>query len=239
MEDEKRSEILSEIIGEIGSNHMGKYAIGKQLIDMCIDNNIKYIKLQLWKADDLYKDTPIYETAEKLELKYDLATKLYNYAIDNKLELFFSVFNTEAIDFCEELGVKYYKIAFRTNEDYRILEKVSATNKPTFISFKDNFIPKETRLLFGDNLIPFYTIPKYPPHEQDFLLDNLRDMKGYSNHFKNLYIPKKAIDYGIEWLEIHVMKESLNKNSPDYVCSLDKHQLKELCDYNGNKTKKY
>ena len=141
---------MSKVIGEIGSNHMGKYSIGKQLIDMCIENNIKYIKLQLWKADDLYKDTPLYETTKKLELKYGLATRLFDYAIDNKLELFFSVFNTEAIIFCEELGVKYYKIAFRYNEDYRILEKVSATDKPTFISFKDNFIPKETKLLFGE-----------------------------------------------------------------------------------------
>lgn len=218
---------------------MGKYSIGKQLIDICIDNNVKYVKLQLWNADDLYKDTPIYDIAKKLELKEGLATKLYDYAIDNETKLFFSVFNNEAVDFCKKLGVKYYKIAFRTNNDYDILKKVSEINKPTFISFKDNSIPNKTQLLFGDNLIPFYTIPKYPPKEQDFLYSNLNRMKGYSNHFKNLYIPKKAIDSGIEWLEVHIMKESLNKDSPDYVCSLNEKQLKKLCEYNENRTKKY
>ena len=124
----------SEIICDIGSNHMGKIEIGKKLIDECNKNGCSAIKMQLWNADDLYKNTPIYETTKKLELDFDKAKILFEYAKKKNIDLFFSVFYPEAVDFCETLGVKYYKIAARSINDYKLLEYVADTDKPIFIN---------------------------------------------------------------------------------------------------------
>lgn len=228
----------AKFVGEIGSNHMRKFQIGKKLIDACKENGCSLIKMQLWKADDLYKGSPIYEQTKKLELNFDLAERFFKYAKDQGIDLFFSVFYPEAVDFCEEIGVKYYKIAAGSLQDYRLLEYVGSTDKPMFISFSNEHKYDEKRLakIFkGNQVIQLYTVSKYPAKPEDFDCSFLEEIifrnGGYSNHYTDLHACQLAICLGAFWIELHVMLEKECKKSPDCICSLTIDQLKELIEW--------
>jgi len=229
----------SKIIVELGSNHMNSIDIGKDLLDTCKVLGCTMVKMQLWKADDLYKDTPIYEQTKKLELGYDLAKYFFDYAKSIGVDLFFSVFNQEAVDFCEKIGVKYYKIAARSTNDYDLVKKIARTNKKTFVSFskKHNNINFDIHIIeriFSEcstllNMIPLYSISEYPPKPEEFDILMLQDIiddnnGGYSNHYLSIYPCIIASSLGASYIEIHVMSK-LFPESPDKVCSWDFEKL--------------
>ena len=228
----------AKIICEIGSNHIGHIEIGKKLINECKNIGCSAVKLQLWKADDLYKDTSIYELTKKLELNFDMAKSLFEYAKKINVDLFFSVFYPEAVDFCERIGVKYYKIAARSINDYKLLKYVADTNKPIFVSFSNEYkydINRLINIFKGNQIIQMYTVSKYPPKSNDFDFDFLNRIifgnGGYSNHYRDLYTCQLAIFLGALWIEAHVMLKNECRTSPDNVCSLTVEQLKELIDW--------
>jgi len=220
----------TKIIAELGSNYMGDIKIGKKLIDAC-KGQCDLIKLQLWKAEDLYKNTDIYEITKKLELSFDMAKQLFDYAKKQGIDLFFSVFYPEAVDFCEEIGVKYYKVASRSTSDYRLLKKIAQTNKHVFVSYsKQHACDKEKiEQIFSNNkLTTLYCISLYPPSFDDFsYFELIKATGGYSNHYKDLYASQFSMFINVQWIELHVMLEQ-HQDSPDAVCSITEKQLKEL-----------
>jgi len=230
---------MTQIIAEIGSNHLGDYEVGKKLIKSCKDIGCSLIKMQLWKADDLYKDSPIYEQTKKLELSFDLAKRFFDYANTIGIDLFFSVFYDDAVDFCEEIGVKYYKIAARSVRNYSLLVKVAKTGKPVFVSFSVEGIQRDMdkvkeifrNVLSSGDIIPFYTVSKYPPEFSDFDVSVLKKIVlqngGYSNHYLHEYTCIFAALLGASWIEIHVISRKYF-SSPDVVCSWDFKQLDEF-----------
>ena len=225
----------TKIIGEIGSNHMGSITQGKQLIDICKKIGCSSVKFQLWRADDLYKKTSIYNIAKKLEISFDMGKQLFMHGKEKNIDVFFSVFYLNAIDFCEEIGVKYYKVAARSINEYDLLKKIASTKKPVFISLskEHNHDIQKIRKIFENNATTYlYTISKYPPRLNDFSFNNFKEIiqngGGYSNHFTNLYTSQIAMFLGASWIELHVMLEKGCEKSPDVVCSITTFQLKEL-----------
>lgn len=221
----------TKVIGEVGANHMGSFETGKKLIDLCKDVGCELVKFQLWRADDLYRGEEIYDTAKKLELGFDLAKKFFDYGKEVEIDVFFSVFYPEAITFCEKIGVKCYKISNAFSVNKEIVEGCLNTGKPVFISFSDYYDVDED-LLKNPNVIPLYTIPKYPPDYKNFNLDFLKKMiskgGGYSNHYMDLFFPLLSIYFGSKWIELHVKLDKVCEASPDVVCSLTPKQLKKF-----------
>lgn len=225
----------SKIIGEIGSNHMGSIIQGKQLIDICKKIGCSCVKFQLWRADDLYKNTSIYDATKKLEISFDMGKQLFMHGKEKNIDVFFSVFYLDAIDFCEEIGVKYYKVAARSINDYDLLKKTASTKKPVFISLSKEYphdLSKIKNIFKKNNVIFMYTVSKYPPQLNDFSFNNFKEIiqngGGYSNHFINLYASQIAMFLGASWIELHIMLEKGCEKSPDVVCSITTSQLKEL-----------
>ena len=224
-----------KIIAEIGSNHCGDFETGKELIDELKDLGVTHIKMQLWKADDLYKGTDIYETAKRLELSYELAEKFFNYSKSIGVELFFSVFYVDAVYFCERIGVKYYKIAARSINDTELIDKIFDTGKPVFVSFSQKYgDPINDYNRYSSKFVdmyPLYTISEYPAKLKDFRPGILKFMcehrGGYSNHCLEYTTAFYNLVYGGDWLEVHVMLDNQD-DSPDKVCSWTISKLKSF-----------
>jgi sialic acid synthase SpsE len=220
-----------KIIGEVGSNHMNDFETGKKLIDFCKITGCSFAKFQLWKTDDLYKGTKLYEDAKKYELGFDLAKKFFDYGKKIGIDVFFSVFYPEAIIFCESIGVKYYKVSNAFSVNKSIVDGCLNTNKPVIISFSEQH-PMNTELLNDKRVIPLYTIPLYPPKYSDFNLDFLKKIieydGGYSNHYTDLFFSLLSIYFGAKWIELHIKLDGICEKSPDVICSLTPKQLKKF-----------
>jgi len=215
---------------------MGYIDIGMNHIDACKKAGCTFVKFQLWNADKLYRNTPLYKTAKKLELKTDMAEILFEYGRKIGVDVFFSIFDYSYVDFCENLGVKYYKIAARSVHDKELIKSVAITDKTTFISFSKQYPCniEKTLKLFTDP-IPLYTISKYPPEISDFVFKDFNKIislgGGYSNHYPNIHTCKTIMDYKPSFIEVHVALDKICKNSPDIVCSINFKELEELVKY--------
>lgn len=222
-----------EIIAEIGSNHCGDFEIGKRLIDELYDSGITLIKMQLWKAEDLYKGAD-YDKAKPFELSFELAEKFFKYCKEMCIDLFFSVFYEDAVDFCERIDVRHYKIAARTVENTKLVKKVLETGKPTYISFSslygDPIKSYNSIRELGYEFTPMYTVSKYPSHIMDVNFKHFSYFANRNGGFSNHDITSSSVFYAdlhkMKVAEIHMMLDD-QPDSPDTVCSWKISELRD------------
>jgi sialic acid synthase SpsE len=88
------------------------------------------------------------------------AKNLFQYGKRLGIEVFFTPMFPEAVDWCEDIGVKYYKVRYKDNQNKELQCKIVDTNKPFFISFlpfgSGGMIWKRATIL---NCIPEYPAP--------------------------------------------------------------------------------
>jgi len=140
-----------------------------------------YVKFQLYDHNKIYKDHPEIPDSS---LTKEQAKELFDYGEQLGIEVFFSVFDLERVQWCEEIGVRTYKIAYSQKDNMELREAVEKTGKLCFIS--------------GVNL---YCVPEYPAEEVDFT--NLDDYSGFSDHTIGMEAAEVAIELGAEFIEKH------------------------------------
>ena len=122
----------------------------------------------------------------------------------------------EAVDWCEEIGVNYYKIRYKDNQNKELIQKIIKTKKPFFISSNENipksyldplFYPKQ--LL--KNQINLLCIPSYPTKLKEYKKKNIAYYQGYSDHTENLKLLKIILNKGMQYFEKHM---KLNNTQP-------------------------
>ncbi|MBE3141049.1 MAG: N-acetylneuraminate synthase family protein [Planctomycetes bacterium] len=204
------------LIAEIGQNHCGDTELAKHLIYLAKQNGADLAKFQL------YDSTALYGERQKSELSKDDAFYLFGYGKSIGIDVFFSVFDLERVKWCEEMGVKYYKLAYsqRDNESLRLA--VAKTNKPFWIS--------------GWHL---YCIPKYPTKLEDLKFEaGMFDVKeyedepeyiGYSDHTIGIDACKIAMARGAKIIEKHFAID--HKTGVDAPWSMTPDELKELSEW--------
>ena len=168
-----------KIIAEVGSNWNGDIKTGKKIIKKLKDAGTDAVKFQMWRADDLYDTNhPNWNEITKSELTPQHALEFKKYSDKLKIDCFWSVFYPEAVEFLENLHVKFYKIASRTTAlmDQNSLETMRAiakTKKPVIISMGLGGNKRKIENIFKNNKKYFlYCISKYPTKidELDFEL---------------------------------------------------------------------
>jgi len=139
------------------------------------------------------------------------------------IEVFFTPMFDEAVEWCEQIGVNYYKIRYADNENISICNSCWKTDKPTFISvgekYRDDWGWKEY------NLIPLFCVPKYPAHIIDYI--DMKDwdyFQGISDHTPDLQLYHLIGLPNIEYFEKHV---KLDDNCIESAWSVTFEQLKE------------
>ena len=137
------------IIAEIGQNYCDSLDLAMLLISKAKDFGGDLVKFQLFDSMKLYGDDK-HPSPDKEQAKL-----LFDWGVEVGIEVFFSVFDIERVKWCEEIGVKRYKIASNPGSDAIVLA-ILATGKPVISSFW-------SASLFSYPLRDFlYCVPRYP-----------------------------------------------------------------------------
>jgi sialic acid synthase SpsE len=214
------------IIAEIGQNFCGDMQIAKELIIEASVCGADLAKFQLYDTDKIYApDSPFKSQAKEAELTYDQAYKLFYYGKGCGIEVFFSVFDVERVKWCENIGVKRYKVAHSKRCDTDILKAISATGKEVFISYSSPLPAGE----LNGRRIPLYCVPSYPTtHNQLDFSAIAKDgwAKGFSDHTIGLDAAKVAIVVGAAVIEKHFCAR--HNFGVDAPWSMTPEELREL-----------
>jgi len=122
-----------------------------------------------------------YEYTKQLRrgiLSKEEAKELFEYGEKEGINVFFTPMFLEAVDWCEDIGVKYYKIRFKDNQNRDLIYKIQDTGKKFFIS---------TRNHDGEDCLGYslYCVPEYPAKLMDYyeiFSTGFYDVEGISDH---------------------------------------------------------
>ncbi len=179
------------IIAEIGQNHCGEMWLAKSLITEAMLEEADLVKFQLYDHNMLYKDHP---EISDVALSFSQAKMLFDYGEKIGIEVFFSVFDVERVKWCEEIGVKRYKIA-KNLGDETVLAIID-TGKLVISS-------RELSPTMFDEYKQLYCVSKYPTLLSDLHFDFDNGFIGFSDHTIGLDAAKIALARGASIIEKH------------------------------------
>ena len=136
------------VIAEAGLNHNGSVEIAKQLIDLAVEAGADAVKFQkrtvsnlavkstLHAADDRFPEfgSTYKEIRDYLEFNMDQYKVIKKHTEDQGLDFLCTAFDSEAVDFLEELGIDTYKLASHSATNIELLKYLAKTGKRTIMS---------------------------------------------------------------------------------------------------------
>ena len=224
------------IIGELCGQWGGSMERAKIMIDECANAGLDAVKVQLWDTYKLPGDGR--ERWEYLMMSNEQFLELNIYAEKRSLEFFASAFDRERFQWICDASLKYNKIASSLLKwDFNLCEEMLERDMKTFVSLGcwDDLSALPFKC---DNVIYMHCVAKYPHTEEEALAlmpaeFNEQTMKGYSDHTVGIDMCKKAVDLGVEYLEVHVTTDKSLQSATEgaHVCSKVYKELKELASY--------
>ena len=259
------------VIAEMSGNHRGSFEGSKKFIFNAIKYGADIIKFQVYrpntitlksnKKDFLIKSKNVWSKYKTLYDLYEKAYTPWNWIqslakiLDSKkFPWFASPFDPSAIEFLEKLKCPAYKLASPEITDINLIEKISLTNKPIFIStglatFKDIDLAIKTIKKKHNKFAILKCVSAYPTPYKDLNLETIKTLKkkykcavGFSDHTIGDLAAKVAVALGATIIEKH-FKVDNDKSSIDSHFSMElsklkkfKHELNDIsiCLGNGN-----
>lgn len=196
----------------------------RTMILFCTDLGINMVKMQLFKPDQVPEDV------RKFYIGKGRAKYFFNFAKEHGIDLFFTCMYPEAVDMCQQLGVKYYKVRYFDNRNLTLYRKLKNTNQDLFISCTR---PEDTLFFnmskYQKRVHFLYCVPRYPARTEDYLsglIDNYK-IKGVSDHTNDLTLFEFCKGCNtIDWFEMHVCLDKKTAYEGDWAKELG--QLKEV-----------
>lgn len=224
-----------EIIAEIGVNHNGDMQVATDLIWECKRAGANVAKFQLYdprKRVDIdthrWKDVLLQSRMTKRQV-LQLAMECEKAGI----EFMASCFDAERVGWCEQAGVKRYKIASKSIYDVELAKALVKTGKPVLLSmgfFERGRCPAILEEMEGnaDRLKVLYCVSEYPTAYASLDMNLIGYSDGFSDHSPGLTASIAAMALGAKIIEKHVTLDR-TKDGPDHMFSLEPDDLKELC----------
>ena len=225
-------------IAEIGNNHNGDYYLAKRTIEEAVKAGADAVKLQKRFVNETFarellekpqtKDQ-IYgktygEYRKALELDKEAFVKLAQFCGTLGVPFFATPFDRKSVDFLEEVGVPFYKIASFDCTNLPLLEYVAKKGKPIFLSTGMSSLTEideavETVLRHNNQLIIKHCVSVYPTPDDKFHLRTISLFKeryhplpiGYSGHESDFVPTLAAVALGAKSVERHI---TLDKAMP-------------------------
>ncbi len=138
------------IIAEMSANHGGSLEYAKEIIRAAKEAGADCIKIQTYTADTItmdcdneyfkikagpwQKDNTLYELYGKANTPWEWTKELKEEAEKVGIDFFSTPFDTTAVDFLEEVGVDFYKIASPEMVDIPLIKYVASKGKPIIMS---------------------------------------------------------------------------------------------------------
>ena len=239
------------VIVEIGINHEGDLNTAFKMVDAAHGAGAEIIKHQTHVVEDEMSgaakkiipgnaDVSIYKIMERCALNEEDETKLKEY-VESKGMIFISTpFSRAAADRLERMGVSAYKIGSGECNNYPLIEHIAAFGKPMIVSTGMNNIAsvkKTVNILEKYNIqyALLHTTNLYPTPSHLVRFGAMQELQkefpdaiiGLSDHTTSNLACFGAVALGASILERH-FTDSMDRNDPDIVNSMDPEALKEL-----------
>lgn len=215
-----------KIICELSHQHSGDLNKLETMIMQSKMGGADFVKVQLFSSQDLFGD----DRKRHLEITGEEFVHLCEFSKNLGIEMFASIFDTKKLILCENIRMKYYKIASRTFSNQELCKEIISKNKTTFIS---NGLNPYNFKYSAHNVIHFYCKPEYPTHLENIHLPKQFSMEGYygySDHCIGLTPAKVAVTRGAKYIEKHftLSKNLQSENERGHLGAMDFNDLVEL-----------
>lgn len=219
-----------EIIAELHPQHGGNLGTIREMVRQSALCGADVAKFQLYDAEALLGS----DRWNYLQLDQVTTARIKGWCEQDDIEFMASVFDERRLGWCEELGVKRYKVASRTAaQDPALCRKILATNKPVIMSLG---MWTGADLPFGrsDQVSYLFCKSAYPAFLEDFERFPLdfpsEGLAGYSDHALGNGVCLLAVARGARVLEKHLtLDKTLTKDTEKaHICSMTPPELVEL-----------
>ena len=239
------------VIVEIGINHEGSLKAAFEMVDAAYRSGAEIIKHQTHVVEDEMSgeakkvipgnaDVSIYEIMERCALNEEDETKLKEY-VESKGMIFISTpFSRAAADRLERMGVSAYKIGSGECNNYPLIEHIASFGKPMIVSTGMNDIPSNRKMVdilerYNIQYALLHTTNLYPTPSHLVRFGAMQELQkefpntviGLSDHTISNLACFGAVALGASILERH-FTDSMDRDGPDIVNSMDPKALKEL-----------
>ncbi len=221
------------IIAEIGQNHNGDMEIARKLISAAKEGGADIAKFQLYDVDSIFPLTfEWYKEAKQAQLTREQVQEMADFCKKVGIEFMASVFDTERVTWCQDIGMKRYKIASRSIYDRQLIDAIADTGKDIIVSlgmYRDKGFP---RIDTGGRVDFLYCIAEYPtaPEDLNFLEVDFNKYSGFSDHTIGIEAALVAMARGARIIEKHFTLDK-QMRGPDHLISMEPDELRQMVDF--------
>ena len=242
-------------IAEMSANHAGSIERAKEIIYVAKESGADCIKLQTYTADTLtincdneyfhigngtWKGENLYQLYQKAYTPWEWQAELKEEAMKIGIDFLSTPFDKTSLDFLEDIGVEFYKIASFELIYIPFIEYIASKGKPIIMStgmgsFDEIKEAVETiRSKKNNNIILLKCSSAYPAISNDMNLNTIIDMKekfevpvGLSDHSMGSLAAVAAVAMGAQVIEKHFCLSREIEN-PDSSFSMEPHEFKQM-----------
>ena len=238
-------------IAEIGQAHEGSLGILHSYIDALATTGVHAVKFQMhiaaaessvhepFRVKFSYEDVTRFDYWKRMEFTLEQWKAIKQHCDAVGLDFICSPFSNLAVDWLEELGVKFYKIGSGEVTNLLLLEKIALTGKPVILSSgMSSFEELDTTVSFlrkrGVSFSILQCTTSYPTQPEQYGLNVISELKqryqvsiGFSDHSAKVATNIAAVAVGAEILEFHVVFDR-RLFGPDAKSSLTIDEITQL-----------
>lgn len=243
------------IIAEMSANHAGSIERAKEIIHAAKESGADCIKIQTYTPDTMtidchndyffvkngtWEGENLYSLYGKACTPWEWQAELKTEADSIGIDFFSTPFDMTSVDFLEDIGVEFYKIASFELVDIPLIEYVASKGKPMIMStgmgsleeIKDAL--RAIRRQGNDELALLKCSSAYPAISDDMNLKTIADMKekfnipiGLSDHSMGSLGAAAAVSMGANIIEKHFCISREIEN-PDASFSMTPSEFKQM-----------
>ena len=244
------------IIAELSCNHRGDKQIALDTIKAMHQSGADCVKLQttspdritidcnkepfVLKGGTIWDGRTLFDLYCETQTPYEWHRELKDLANSLGMDFFSSPFSKYDVDFLDDLGVEFYKVAGYEIMDIPLIEHIAKKGKPVIFSTglatkEDIELAIETCKSVGNNQYIFLKCTSaYPTNWNQVDLNLIPKLKedfnciiGLSDHSLGHLIPVTSVAMGAKIIEKHFILDK-KLGGPDVEFSLDPIEFKEM-----------
>lgn len=243
------------IIAEMSANHSGSLERAIEIVHAAKESGADCIKIQTYTADTItfncdneyfrikegnWKGETLYSLYQKAYTPWEWQAELKKEAESVGLDFLSTPFDNTAVDFLEEIGLEFYKIASFEMNDIPLLKYVASKGKPVIMSTgmaSLGEIEEAVNAIRGEgnpNLCLLKCSSAYPAIPSDMNLRTIKHMEetfgvpaGLSDHSMGSIAAVAAVASGAKVIEKHFCISRKIEN-PDASFSMEPQEFKQM-----------
>lgn len=243
------------IIAEMSANHAGSFERAKEIVHAAKESGADCIKIQTYtpdtmtidcNADCFYIDNGtwsgenLYQLYQKAYTPWEWQTALKEEADRIGIDFLSTPFDRSAVDFLEDIGVEFYKIASFELVDIPLIEYVASRKKPIIMSTgmatlgEIEDAVQAVRGMGNEQLILLRCASAYPAITDEMNLKTMVNMRdtfqvpvGLSDHSMGSIGAVAAVALGASVIEKHFCLDREIEN-PDSTFSMNPKEFGQM-----------